>query len=164
MSYLEKNLLPDEAIAFQTRKNVIIFLTPLVWTLITLFFLLQQTFTLNFSSQPFINNFSLIAWIPGILALLSWLNEGLTYLTSVFIITNRRVIMREGFFIRHAVETRLSAVAEITINQSLLGRLMNYGTIGIKSFGGGNEFFPLISSPYDFQNAVSQHLNEATQK
>lgn len=158
MSDLANLLLPDEQVAFATKKHVIIFIYPLLWTAITLVFLyLSKPFVTSNYGVPLINSIANLAWIPGIVAIYTWLTQGLIYLTSHFIVTNRRVIMREGFFFRHATETRLSAVAEIKIDQPLLGRVLNYGSITINSFGGGSEVFDLISGPYMFQRKVAEN-------
>src|SRR5258708_2832995 len=112
MPSIERTLFPDEQIAFQTNKHLIIFLTPLIWTVFTVFLLQQRShFVSGFSGLLFKNGIANLVWLPGIIAVFSWLNEGLNSLTSIFVVTNRRIIMREGFFFRHATETRLSAVA-----------------------------------------------------
>jgi uncharacterized membrane protein YdbT with pleckstrin-like domain len=157
MSNLDKILLANERIAFHTKKNPIIFTMPVIWTALTLFFLLQtRQFVSGLSSGlPLINSVAHLAWVPGLIALFSWLNQGLIYITSDFVVTNQRVIMREGFFVRHSSETRMSAIAEIKVEQSLLGQFMNYGSIGINSFGGGTDIFSAINSPYEFQRKVA---------
>ena len=159
MSNLDKILLPNETISFHTKKSFIIFIMPVIWTVLTLFFLIQtQPFISGLPGLPLINSLANLTWIPGLIAIFSWLNQGLVYLTSDFIITNQRIIMREGFFFRHSTETRLAAVAEIKVDQSLLGRFMNFGNITVNSFGGGAEIFADINSPYAFQRKVSEKI------
>ncbi|HSW71271.1 MAG TPA: PH domain-containing protein, partial [Gammaproteobacteria bacterium] len=142
-----------------TKKSFIIFSTPIIWTMLTFFFLMRtDPFLAGFSGLPLINSLAHLAWLPGLIAIFYWLNQSLVYLTSDFIITDQRVIMREGFFSRHSTETRLAAIAEIKVDQSLLGRLMNFGSIRINSFGGGAEVFADINAPYDFQRKVSEKI------
>jgi uncharacterized membrane protein YdbT with pleckstrin-like domain len=151
MSYMDNMLLPDEHILYRTKKHAIIFLSPILWTIITGFF--------------FLNANSLIvdvAFLPGIIAILSWLNEGLTYITSEFAVTNKRVLMKEGFFFRHSNETRLTTVANVTVNQSLLAQILNYGTVFINTFGGDNDPFSQIQSPLLFKKAVQTQLDQMT--
>ena len=163
MSTLNKLLLPDETVAFHTKKSPIIFLTPLIWTILTLIFLSQRThFVAAANGLPLINSLATLAWLPAVVALFLWINQALIYATSDFIVTNRRVILQEGFFTRHGTQTRLSAIAEIQVTQSLLGRLMDYGSITVNSFGGGGEVFDLISAPYIFQKQVSEKTESAT--
>jgi len=157
MSDLRKILLTDETILFHTKKNWVIFTTPVIWTLFTLFILSQkQHFISNISGLPLINSLSTLAWLPGIIAAFTWINQWLTYITSDFLVTNQRVIMREGFFFRHATETRLSTVAEIKIDQNLVGQIFNFGSITVRNFGGGADIFYTINSPYEFQRQVAE--------
>src|SRR5579872_4356612 len=70
MSYIDKNLLAGEQIIFRTKKHFIIFLMPMLWTLAAFLFLIN--------SNPFVVK---VAFLPAILAVFSWLNGGLIYLT-----------------------------------------------------------------------------------
>lgn len=159
MLNVNKLLLTNEKISFVTRKHVIIFLKPLIWTGITLLFLwLRTPFLPGASTLPLLHSIADVtyfAWIPGIIALLSWASQGLTYWTSIFLVTDRRVIMREGFFFLHATETNLSTISEIKIDQTLVGRILDFGSITINSFG-GREIFDLIAAPYQFQKQVAE--------
>jgi uncharacterized membrane protein YdbT with pleckstrin-like domain len=147
MSFIEKNLMPNEKILFRTKKNFIIFLGPALWTLVCLFFLTN--------SNPMVQK---VAFLPLIVALLTWINQGLIYYVSEFAITNVRVMMREGFFIRHTNDTRLAALANITVNQSLLGQVLNYGTVFINSFGGESDPFRDINNPTEFQKNLQTEI------
>lgn len=145
----EINLLADEAILYKTKKHFIIFFTPMIWTLAALIFLMI--------GQPLVNK---VAFIPGLIALGSWLNEFLNYATSVFVITNKRVLMREGFFFKHSNEMRLATIANATVNQSLLGQFLNYGTVILYPFGGNADPFMQIAFPNEFQKELQQQLDK----
>lgn len=153
MSYIDKNLLADEHITYRTKKNYIIFLIPVAWALAAVSCLYQ--------ANPYIIK---AAILPGIAALLTFLQQGLTYITSEFIVTNKRIILTEGFFIRHTNETRLSTIANIGISQSLLGRLLNYGTMTINTFGSTNDTFTEIDAPYRFQRETQLELDKLTRR
>jgi len=148
MSYLDKNILPNEQIIYRTRKNWIIFSTPLFWTLISAFFYFNS----------YIIQIHEIAFIPAIAALLYWIKQLLLYYFSEFAVTNMRVLMREGFFIRRTNDTRLASLANVTVNQSLLGQVLNYGTVVINSFGGEKDPFNQINSPAQFQKKIQMAL------
>jgi uncharacterized membrane protein YdbT with pleckstrin-like domain len=146
---IEKNLLPDEQIVYQTRKHFIIFFAPVIWTIATIILL--------FNSNPLIVK---VALAPGIVAALAWLNQWLDYITSVFVVTNKRVMMKEGFFTRHANELRLATVSNMTVNQSLLGQLLDYGIVVINPFGGNNDIFRDIAHPFEFQKQTQTQLDK----
>lgn len=150
MSYIDRNLLPDERILFRTKKHLILFFFPVV--------LLLFAFYTSFYMQ---NNsiLSKITWAPWIITLLFWAQTGLEYMTSEYAVTNKRLMMREGFFYRHANELRLSAVAQVNVDQSLLGQVLNYGTVSINAFGAADAF-PLIDKPFLFQKYVNEQLDK----
>ena len=47
-------------------------------------------------------------------------------------ITDKRVIYKRGFINRPTVETNMDKVATVDVDQSVLGRLLNYGTVTVK--------------------------------
>lgn len=149
MRGIEANLLPDEQILYRTRKHYIIFFPPALLTLMTLIFLLN--------SNPFVVR---VAFIPALAALVSWLNEWLDYITSEFAVTNKRIMMKEGFFTRHSNEARLTTITNISTTQSLIGQLLHFGTVIINTFGGMNDAFPEIPNPNEFQKQVQMQLDK----
>jgi uncharacterized membrane protein YdbT with pleckstrin-like domain len=78
--------------------------------------------------------------------------------TSEFAVTNRRVIVKVGLISRVTLELNLAKVESIGVEQSLLGRVLNYGTIVVVGTGGTREPFKDIADPMGFRRAV----NEAT--
>jgi uncharacterized membrane protein YdbT with pleckstrin-like domain len=151
MSYIDKNLLSDEQIIYRTKKHFIIFLMPVIWVIVTISFLVN--------SNPYITYF---AFLPGIVALISWLNMLLTYATSDFVVTNKRIMMKEGFFFRHTADVRLSTVAQVSATQSLLGQLLGYGAVFVNAFGAPTDSFTEIADPVQFQKQVQEQLNKTT--
>ncbi len=79
--------------------------------------------------------------------------------TSEFAVTNRRVIIKVGLVSRKTVELNLEKVESIGVEQTVLGRILGYGTIVVVGTGGTKEPFPRISDPMGFRRAV----NEATE-
>jgi uncharacterized membrane protein YdbT with pleckstrin-like domain len=153
MNYIDKQLLPDERIIVRTKKHLIIFFYPAALSLF-LIFMGNAYMQTNEILSPFI-------WLPWLIALLLWGYFGLTYLTSAFAVTNKRVIMREGFFNRHTIELRISAISQVNVEQSLLGQLLNYGIVSINSFG-SFDGFTLINKPGAFQQCINQQLDKLT--
>lgn len=148
-NYISKNLLPDEKILHRTKKHWIIFLTPTVLTIMTLFFFLN--------TNPFL---VMASYVLAIVTLLHWMNQFLLYYASEFAITDKRVMMREGFFYRHTNETRLSSVSNVGATQSLLAQMLSYGTVFINTFGGETDTFTELDEPVKFQKKLQELLYE----
>ena len=51
--------------------------------------------------------------------------------TSEFAVTNKRVLIKTGLIRRHSLETLLSKIESIAVAQSILGRILGFGTIVI---------------------------------
>ncbi len=150
MSYIDKNLLPGEKILFRTKKHLIIFFFPVLWTIFSVYA------TAYMQSNPILIK---LQWVPWVLALIFWGQTGLDWITSEFVVTDKRVMMREGFFYRHANELRLSAIAQVNVDQSLLGQILNYGIISINAFG-AYDAFSMINHPFIFQKNVNEQLDK----
>lgn len=148
-SYLARTILPDERILYCTKKHYIIFLQPIIWTLATIAILVYP--------QQYI-------WVVAILfafiSVISWLNEWLQFAVSEYVVTTKRVLMREGFFLKHINDTRLSTIANVQVMQGVLGQLLNFGTIVIKSYGGMDDPFVEIANPNEFKIALEMQLNK----
>lgn len=143
MTILEKDLLPDEQIIFRTKKSYIIFFMPVVWVCAAIGFLIIP--------NPIVHK---VAVAPLVIAVITGFNQWLDYISSEFAVTNKRVIMREGFFFRHRNETRITAIANVSVDQSLLAQFLNYGTVFIHAFGGDKDPFDDMDKPNDFQKQL----------
>jgi uncharacterized membrane protein YdbT with pleckstrin-like domain len=75
---------------------------------------------------------------------------------SEFVITNRRVVIKTGFIARSTFEMNLSKIESVNVDQSVMGRLFNYGTITIIGTGGTWETFHNISKPLEFRKAFQE--------
>jgi curved DNA-binding protein CbpA len=78
--------------------------------------------------------------------------------TTQLAITTKRIIAQSGFFNRTVIEVKLRRFESITINQNLLGRLFNYGTITITGMGGVKTIVPNIMAPVKFKKILWQVL------
>lgn len=75
------------------------------------------------------------------------------YLTTELAITNKRVIAKFGLISRSTIEINLQKIESLQVNQGILGRIFNYGSIVVA--GAGNPQAPIagISSPLQFRRA-----------
>jgi uncharacterized membrane protein YdbT with pleckstrin-like domain len=149
MTSIEKNLLADEQILFRTKKHWIIFFGPAAWVIVAIIF--------AFNSNPWI---MMAALAPAGAALILGIGKWLDYITSDFVLTNKRVMMKEGFFTRHTNELRLATVSNMNVNQSLIGQFLDYGTVIISPFGGREDIFTEIARPFEFQKQVQMQLDK----
>ena len=69
--------------------------------------------------------------------------------------TDRRIIYKRGFIWRHTVEMHMDKVESVDVDQSILGRLLNFGDIIIHGTGETVEPLREIDHPIDFRNHVT---------
>jgi uncharacterized membrane protein YdbT with pleckstrin-like domain len=89
-----------------------------------------------------------------LLAMLFSINPLVQYFTSEFAVTNKRVLVKVGFISRHTLESLLSKVETVGVDQSILGRILGYGTIVVIGTGGTREPFRAITDPLEFRHQV----------
>lgn len=75
------------------------------------------------------------------------------YMTTELAITTKRVIVKSGFIRRRTIEININKVETIQVDQEILGRMFNFGTLVIS--GAGNPQAPIagISGPMEFRRA-----------
>ena len=49
----------------------------------------------------------------------------------------------------------LDKVESVDVNQSILGRIMNYGDVTVRGVGEGGEIIKTIASPLEFRNSIT---------
>lgn len=93
------------------------------------------------------------------LLLLPLFGVGLLFLLAAFIrykttelaITNKRVIAKFGFISRRTVELNITKVESIQVDQSILGRVLDYGSLVLSGAGNPQAPIPGISNPMTFR-------------
>ena len=80
----------------------------------------------------------------------------ITKYTDEFAITNKRVIIKTGLISRKTLEMNLSKIESVNVDQSILGRILGYGTIKIIGTGGTQKEFPNIRQPLEFRKKFQE--------
>jgi len=75
--------------------------------------------------------------------------------TTEVAVTDRRIIYKRGFIYRHTVEMHMDKVESVDVDQSILGRLLNFGDIVIHGTGETVEPLREIDDPIEFRNHVT---------
>mgnify|MGYP001626167034 FL=1 len=85
------------------------------------------------------------------LGLLFWIAAAIRYFTTELAITNKRVIAKFGLISRSTIEINLQKIESIQVNQGILGRIFNFGSIVVSGAGNPQAPIPGISSPLQFR-------------
>lgn len=70
------------------------------------------------------------------------------------VITDERIILRQGIYSISLVEIDRRRVASVHIFQSYWGRVLGYGTVVIQGFAASIFGLPLLASPYELQKHI----------
>jgi Bacterial membrane flanked domain. len=88
------------------------------------------------------------------LGLVSFVQRLFVKLGSVYAVTNLRLIFKTGIIQRQAHDLVLLKVEGLWVTQSIIGRLLNYGTI-IATTGGATNTYTYIADPMQFKREVN---------
>jgi uncharacterized membrane protein YdbT with pleckstrin-like domain len=145
MSYIDGNLLDGEHVVYRTRLHWLLFVIPVLFTVVVL--LPLAWLMANGTWKSF-------AWIPLSFGLIVLVATFIKRQSSDFAVTNKRVMMKVGVFATRSIELLLNKVEAIAVNQSLMGRVFGYGDIAVTGSGGTREAFSRIQGPLEFRRAV----------
>lgn len=166
MSYVQDNLMPNEEVLFTARIHPAIFLPSLVTFLITLIIFILGLSGVAPEASDVSGPVTILVCVSGPLLFYSILLglQALTVIfTTEFAITNRRVIAKSGFIRRHTLEMLLAKIESVSVNQTILGRLLNFGTVTVTGTGGTRESFRAIVDPVGVRKKIHQILESYLQ-
>lgn len=76
--------------------------------------------------------------------------------TTEIAITDVRIIHKRGVIARQVGEISIDRIEGVTVLQSVLGRMFNYGRIAVRGMGVGQIVLPAIEDPVGFRQAVEE--------
>jgi uncharacterized membrane protein YdbT with pleckstrin-like domain len=151
MSYVDRVLEPGERILYSTRLHWRALL-PAIMFLIAGF---ASAVAALQAGSAYRLPLLMGAAVLGLLAIASWIPAALRRVSSEFVVTDRRVILKRGVFARHTIEMNRSKVESVDVDQSLLGRIMDYGTVIVRGTGGALEPIRDIAHPVRFRTHIT---------
>jgi uncharacterized membrane protein YdbT with pleckstrin-like domain len=150
VGYVERHLLPNERVIYKTKLHWILFAKPAFLTLLGLVLAVALGALVRMERL----------WYLGLLVIVAGLVWGAIHavelLTSEFAVTTTRLIFKVGLIGRYTTELLLGKVESIGVQQTLIGRLLNYGDLVVTGTGGAREVFRRVRDPIGFRNHVQQ--------
>ena len=141
MSYTKRNLLPNEVIRYKASLHWIIYVPAILWLVL-----------------GFVFEAAGIAWVFVVIALFSFGKAILRKLGSEFMLTSKRVVLRQGIISRKTIEVLLVKCEGISVNQSIIGRILGFGTLVVTT-GGATSHFDFVKRPVEFRNRVNAEID-----
>ncbi len=151
--YIDEILQPGEKVLYSTNAHWMFYL-PAIAAWIVVAILLVGSFAA--SAIPAL---MLVCWAAAAVmavAVLFWtLRAWFHRWTTETDVTNMRVVHKTGFIKRRSFEMALDKIESVDVDQSILGRLMNYGDVTVNGVGEGREKIRTIASPLAFRSAIT---------
>lgn len=134
MSYVENTLIKDEKVIYTGKISL--------WSML-------PNFVVGLVLLP----------VFGVGAIF-WLAAVIRYITTELAFTNKRVIAKYGFISRKTIELNITKVESMQVNQGILGRIFNFGTLVVS--GAGNPQAPIngISNPMTFRRSFMEYQDQ----
>lgn len=73
-------------------------------------------------------------------------------------LTNRRLIAKHGLVVRKTMELNLTRVESLSVDQSIMGRIFDFGTVTVNGTGTGHAAFRFIDKPLAFRRALNEQV------
>ncbi len=105
------------------------------------------------SLHPGIRILSFVVFIFG---LLSFAQMMIVKATTEIAITSNRLIYKRGLVARQVGEISIDRIEGVNVQQSIFGRLFNYGRLAIRGMGVGEVILPPIQDPIAFRKAIEK--------
>jgi uncharacterized membrane protein YdbT with pleckstrin-like domain len=152
MSYILSNLKDNEKLAFKSSQSIkSLFFWSFIFGFIGLALVLLKGFVIIMGVSPTGYNLYLIYWSVLLFFVIKNL---ITYFTTEYGITNTRVISKQGLIRRDIEEINLSSIESINVNQSIIGRILNYGTIIVSGRGTSKVIFKDIDNVVEVRKLI----------
>ena len=163
MSYVENNLIPGEKLMYRTGVHWSVLFGPAI---IALILAVPTMAILAFRDEIVAKGISVnaadIAAAAFIVVAMAIFGYSVVQKNATEIaVTDRRVIIKTGMASRRSLEIMLAKVESIGIDETLMGRMLGYGTVVIHGTGGTPEPFRKIAHPSEFRMAVQRQVDFA---
>jgi membrane protein YdbS with pleckstrin-like domain len=150
--YIDDILQPGEKVLYSTNAHWTFYVPAIVtWVAAIIVFILSRSTTGEWLVLLYLGAAALLALVALYLTVKAWFHRW----TTETDVTNLRVVHKTGFIQRRTFEIALDKVESVDVNQSMLGRILNYGNVTIKGIGEGRETISAIASPLQFRNHIT---------
>lgn len=149
--YVDKALVDGEHIIARAHYHWVNWIIPVLALLIPLGLQIWVWAGVGPDHRGWVSYISLTVLALGVLYFL-W--ELIRMRETEIAVTDRRFIRKTGWISRDTNEIELRSIEESNLKQSVLGRLLGYGTLTIKGTGQGVIVSDGIAAPKAFQKAM----------
>jgi uncharacterized membrane protein YdbT with pleckstrin-like domain len=150
--YIDEILQPGEKVLYSTNAHWIFYLRAIAaWIVAAVLLALSRATITEGIVLLCLSGSGVVALAALYWTFTAWFHRW----TTETDVTNLRVVHKTGFIKRRTFEMSLDKVESVDVNQSILGRILNYGDVTILGVGEGRETISTIASPLAFRNFIT---------
>jgi len=162
MGYIQKNLIDGESVIYEARLHWVLFLRPAI---VSLIFVLIAAALFYFASDSIDSDNTWMMQRIGIamivLAILPIVVGTVQRTAREYSVTNKRVVMQTGIVRRQTEEVFLNKIESVGVDQSVTGRMLNFGTVTIRGTGGSFGPFERVSAPLELRRQIQEQIGKS---
>jgi uncharacterized membrane protein YdbT with pleckstrin-like domain len=161
MAFPRRLLTEGEELVVDARPHWIALVGPVVVTVL----ILAAEIAL-FVGVKYVRHHAIPRWIAigaGVLLFVAYpVRAFIRWATSHFVVTNERIIHRQGLIAKTSMEVPLTRINDVRFHQSILERIVGAGDLLIESAGErGQEVFSDIRKPEDMQRTIYERAKSS---
>jgi uncharacterized membrane protein YdbT with pleckstrin-like domain len=150
--YIDEILQPGEKVLYSTSAHWMFYLPAIgAWMVALILLILSRATTTEGIVLLCLSAAAVVAIAALYWTVRAWFHRW----TTETDVTNLRVVHKTGFITRKTFEMSLDKVESVDVNQSILGRILNYGDVTILGVGEGKQTIATIASPLAFRNSIT---------
>jgi uncharacterized membrane protein YdbT with pleckstrin-like domain len=151
--YIDEILQPGEKVLYSTNAHWMFYLPAMgAWVAALILVALSgMTAAVPILTLACLGASAVIGLIALYLTFKAWFHRW----TTETDVTNMRVVHKTGFIQRRTFEMALDKIESVDVDQSIMGRFLNYGNVTINGVGEGRETIRTIASPLAFRSAIT---------
>jgi uncharacterized membrane protein YdbT with pleckstrin-like domain len=150
--YIDEILQPGEKVLYSTNAHWIFYLPAIAaWIVVLGLLILSRLATVEGVILLCLASAAVVALAALYWTVRAWFHR---YTTETDV-TNMRVVHKTGFIKRRTFEIALDKVESVDVNQSIMGRIFDYGDVTIQGVGEGKETITTIASPLQFRSHIT---------
>ena len=155
MGYLEGLMGRKEEIVFKTRQHWQVIVPKLVlWSAVSIL-IFAVTIAIFVATTALLDGLALVLLLALVFPCWRIMVDFLNWWNEQYVITNRRVIQLEGIINKHSIDSSLEKVNDVVLQQSALGRMLNYGDVEILTASEiGVNLFKRMARPVKFKTEM----------
>ncbi len=154
MSYIDDSLTPEERVLYRGYLHWVIYGSAILLALVAALLFIAAVASSATAGTAVVPAVFVLA-LAGIAFLVSYIRVRTTELA----VTNFRVLAKHGLIKRETIEQKLKTLDGVLVNQSVVGRILGYGSVETRGSGGGHTPIKNISDPLEFRKQVQMAAN-----